>query len=536
MTRLDRRPPPPVEPDRAPRGRPPRRSSRRPARTCRPAQRLRRGRRRGHRRHRPEGGDRRRLRRSQRGVRPRDVPRRPTACRPVRRPTAASRRSTRPASTTSLPSRTTPAGARRSRSTSTWSRRSARTARSSSSRRRRSSFAEPRGGGQRGSPRSARRRSPTATAGTEFSGEASPQRPTTSTLASTSPSAPATAATASSSRRHPSTCTAVGGTSLVPDSSNARGWTETAWSSAKEGAGSGCSALHPQADLAARHRLRQAHRRRRLGGRRPEHGGRRLRQLQLARLAGVRRDERRLAARRQRRCPRRRSRGHGRPRRIGRYAYAQPDQFNDVTGGSNGIVQRDVPLHRRGRLRRPDRSRHAQRRGAGRTAGAPGPTPARRSISPTSPVVGQPLSANPGTWSGSRRPDLRLPMEQLLDHRGDRCLPVAGATRRPTRSVAADPATGHGHGHGDEHARAGPGNVRARPRRSMRRRSPVLNNGSGPSISPASSAPAVGTDADRQSTGTWSQPPTLHLPDYVCTTAARAAAAPNESTRARRTR
>jgi subtilase family serine protease len=40
--------------------------------------------------------------------------------------------------------------------------------------------------------------------------------------------------------------TAVGGTSLTKDSSTARGWTETAWGGAGEGAGSGCSLWEPK--------------------------------------------------------------------------------------------------------------------------------------------------------------------------------------------------------------------------------------------------------------------------------------------------
>ena len=60
--------------------------------------------------------------------------------------------------------------------------------------------------------------------------------------------------------------TAVGGTSLTR-ASNARGWTETAWS----GAGSGCSSFESKPVVAARHRLRQAHDRRRVRRRRPEH-------------------------------------------------------------------------------------------------------------------------------------------------------------------------------------------------------------------------------------------------------------------------
>ena len=66
--------------------------------------------------------------------------------------------------------------------------------------------------------------------------------------------------------------TAVGGTALKKSSRTARGWTESVWStSSTEGAGSGCSAYEPKPDLAEGHRLREAHGRGRLGGRRPRH-------------------------------------------------------------------------------------------------------------------------------------------------------------------------------------------------------------------------------------------------------------------------
>ena len=80
------------------------------------------------------------------------------------------------------------------------------------------------------------------------------------------------------------TVTAVGGTSLRRDSS-ARGFGETAWA----GAGSGCSAYVGQARVAEGHRLRPAHRGRRVGRRRPEHRRRGLRHLPRRRLARVRR-------------------------------------------------------------------------------------------------------------------------------------------------------------------------------------------------------------------------------------------------------
>ena len=75
--------------------------------------------------------------------------------------------------------------------------------------------------------------------------------------------------------------TAVGGTSLTLVAAT-RAASESAWS----GAGSGCSAYVGQAFLAARQRLRAAHRRRRLGRRGPEHRRRGLRLLQVPRPAG----------------------------------------------------------------------------------------------------------------------------------------------------------------------------------------------------------------------------------------------------------
>ena len=90
--------------------------------------------------------------------------------------------------------------------------------------------------------------------------------------------------------------TAVGGTSLARAAAAARGWTETAWS----GAGTGCSAYDPKPSWQTRHRLRQADRRRRVGGRRPEHRRRRLRHLPGRRLARLRRHQRLLADHRRR--------------------------------------------------------------------------------------------------------------------------------------------------------------------------------------------------------------------------------------------
>ena len=277
-----------------------------------------------------------------------------SACRRAPRPTAASARSTRTAAR-SAARRRTPAGASRSRSTSTWSRRSARTATSCSSRRPRTSntnlgtAVEPR------PPRSAPTRSRNSYGGGESSAETSGRRRTSTTRASRSPRARATTATASSTRPRRSYVTAVGGTSLTRAAS-ARGWTETAWS----GAGSGCCAYEAEAVLADRHRLRAAHGRRRLRGRRPEHRRRGLRHLRRSRLA-------------------RSSAARARPRRSSRRVYAlagnaverrlpartrtrtRPALF-DVTSGSNGTCSAGVPLHRRRRLRRPDRPRHAERR------------------------------------------------------------------------------------------------------------------------------------------------------------------------------
>ena len=72
--------------------------------------------------------------------------------------------------------------------------------------------------------------------------------------------------------------TAVGGTSLSR-AANARGWTETRLERRRQR----LLGLRGQADLADRRRLRQAHGRRRLRGRRPQHGRGGLRQ-QLLRL------------------------------------------------------------------------------------------------------------------------------------------------------------------------------------------------------------------------------------------------------------
>jgi Carboxypeptidase regulatory-like domain len=121
--------------------------------------------------------------------------------------------------------------------------------------------------------------------------------------------------------------TAVGGTSLVRDGSG-RGWAESAW----PGAGSGCSVFVTKPSW-HRRRLLAPQRGRRRRGRRPRHRSRRLRHVQRARLAGLRRDQRLLAD------PRR----HVRTRRYaGRLEPAQllplrdATAFNDVTAGDNG--------------------------------------------------------------------------------------------------------------------------------------------------------------------------------------------------------
>ena len=167
----------------------------------------------------------------------------------------------------------TPAGPRRSRSTSTWSRRSARTATSCSSRRRRASFANLGTAVDTAATMGATQIS-NSYGGERVRRDDSPDDPTTTTPASTitvssgdngyGVAVPGLVAVRHGGRRHE-----------PGPASNSRGWSETAWS----GAGSGCSALRPQAGLADGHRLRAADGGRRLGRRRSEHRRRRLRQL-----------------------------------------------------------------------------------------------------------------------------------------------------------------------------------------------------------------------------------------------------------------
>ena len=206
-----------------------------------------------------------------------------------------------------------------------------------------------------GRPRSARRRSPTATAAASTRA----RRATTSHY-----NHPGIAITVSSGdsgygAEFPASSryvTAVGGTNLQPNAGNARGWSETAWS----GAGQRLLGLRAQAGLADRHRLRAAHGRRRLRGRRPEHRRRRLRQLRLPgrqRLDGLRRDQRRGAD----------HRGLRRARRPGdRVAVVrvrQPVVVQRRHLGQQRQLWRHLPVHRQGRLRRADRA-SARRRAA----------------------------------------------------------------------------------------------------------------------------------------------------------------------------
>ena len=184
-----------------------------------------------------------------------------------------------------LPGGRTPAGPRRSRSTSTWSARSARTATSCSSRPTEQLHRRPRHGGEHGRARSARTWSATATAAREYSGETTRRRrPTTTTPASRSRRAPATPATASSSRPPSPYVTAVGGTSLdQPTQHRPRDATETAWS----GAGSGCSAYVAKPTWQTDTGCADAHGRRRLRRRRPEHRRLGLRHLRRRRVLAV---------------------------------------------------------------------------------------------------------------------------------------------------------------------------------------------------------------------------------------------------------
>ncbi len=73
--------------------------------------------------------------------------------------------------------------------------------------------------------------------------------------------------------------TSVGGTALVARHAAARGWSESVWNNAYGGPGSRLLAVRAEAGLPDRHRLRQAHGRRRLRGRRPGHRRRGLRHL-----------------------------------------------------------------------------------------------------------------------------------------------------------------------------------------------------------------------------------------------------------------
>ena len=119
--------------------------------------------------------------------------------------------------------------------------------------------------------------------------------------------------------------------------------------------------LRRQAGVAERHRLREAHGRRRLRGRRPDHRRRGLRHATAA-VGGwlvfggtsvVRADHReRLRARRQRRPASTTARTRTRHTRA---------LFDVTSAAATAAAAASLPVHRRRRLRRPDRPRHAER-------------------------------------------------------------------------------------------------------------------------------------------------------------------------------
>ena len=220
---------------------------------------------------------------------------------------------------------------------------------------------EPRRGGEHRGRGSARRRSPTATA-------APSRRPrrrwprATGTPASRSPSARATAGTQPAPQVPAAfnTVIAVGGTRL--DARGQRAWLERDGlvHEHERGGRQRLLRLHRQARVAARHRLREAHDRRRRRGRRPRHRRDGLRQLRpdtgfevfggTSASAPIIAAVFALAGQRRRRSTTRRS------------SYAHKTSLFDVTTGKNGTLRRLLPVHREGRLRRPDRARHAQGR------------------------------------------------------------------------------------------------------------------------------------------------------------------------------
>ncbi len=157
------------------------------------------------------------------------------------------------------------------------------------------------------------------------------------------------------------TVSAIGGTTLV-QASGSRGYSETVWS----GSGSGCSALHLGDDVAAAdrdatRRLQQPHCFRRRVRREPEHRRRGVRDDQgrrrAAGLAGLGRHERRLT--RDRRHLRDLEEPFGRPR-LDRVRESERSVRRDER--KQRRMYAGVSLHRRGRLRRTDGPRDAERR------------------------------------------------------------------------------------------------------------------------------------------------------------------------------
>ena len=216
----------------------------------------------------------------------------------------------------------------------------------------RSQYAElcqPRGCGPHRGRAPARRVISNSYGGSE-SGTSSYEAPTTSP-ARPSRSRPATAATASQFPASSPHVIAVGGTHLSR-ASNSRGWSETAWSSG----GSGCSTVYAKPSFQTDAAVHQAHGSRRFGGRRSEH-----------RRCGLWSDQ---------------------PRTFGWMVFGGTSVSAPLIGGIYGVtghspsgasqhlrqqglaqrrhqrhqrqLRRHLLLHRRRRLRWPDRPRHAE--------------------------------------------------------------------------------------------------------------------------------------------------------------------------------
>ena len=155
--------------------------------------------------------------------------------------------------------------------------------------------------------------------------------------------------------------TAVGGTTLRRNSGTSRGWTETVWGSASggEGTGSGCSQFEPEAGLADPRGMQPPDQQRCRGRRQPQHRRGHLRHLRPGRLARGRRDQRGLTDhRRGLRAGRHASGGHlpvvlpvRRPQRAERRHRRRRWHLQPTP----------IPVPRRGRLRRADRTGHAER-------------------------------------------------------------------------------------------------------------------------------------------------------------------------------